>query len=337
MAYSLVETIRSQFDVRDRKILALLDQNARMPHSQVAKELDISKQGVSYRINKLKEKGVIGRFLTIFNFRRLGYDAYYVQLELQGASKKEIKKILDRIGKQASTVWLLELYGKSDVLFVILARSAAEFNSEFKRIVSPFHKFVIDHSHVVGLDASYGRKNYLPDSPESIYHPNPEIKETNSYKVDSADLAVMKELFENPLSSVLDISRSTKLPHETVAKHIAQLLSENVLLKFTFELNPAVVQYEWHLSYLQFDLTHVELEEPLKKWLGVHPNVTFFTDVVGKWNLLIDLHVSDVEHLYQLIHGMKEKFGQLIRRYETVRVNRVHKCSFLPEKLFVKK
>ncbi len=46
-------------DARDRKLLCLLDQDARRPLSHLSKKLNISKQAVRQRVVKLRAAGII--------------------------------------------------------------------------------------------------------------------------------------------------------------------------------------------------------------------------------------------------------------------------------------
>jgi DNA-binding Lrp family transcriptional regulator len=53
-----------KIDLKDRKILYQLDINSRQSYSQIAKKVGLSKTVLVYRINRLKEKGVIRKFYT---------------------------------------------------------------------------------------------------------------------------------------------------------------------------------------------------------------------------------------------------------------------------------
>ena len=57
-----------QIDKIDLKLLSELEDNSRQTLSQISKKLKTSQQVVSYRINALEQKKVIGGFFTIINF-----------------------------------------------------------------------------------------------------------------------------------------------------------------------------------------------------------------------------------------------------------------------------
>ncbi|WP_138754495.1 Lrp/AsnC family transcriptional regulator [Paenibacillus sinopodophylli] len=55
----------------DKKIMTLLQYNARMPISQISKEVSMSQPSIKERIIKLEEKNIISGYYTAFNLRDL--------------------------------------------------------------------------------------------------------------------------------------------------------------------------------------------------------------------------------------------------------------------------
>lgn len=60
-------------DEFDLKIIRKLDEDGRIPYSQIAEELGISNTMVHKRVGKLTEKGVIQHISPVFDEKLLGY------------------------------------------------------------------------------------------------------------------------------------------------------------------------------------------------------------------------------------------------------------------------
>ncbi|WP_419885472.1 Lrp/AsnC family transcriptional regulator [Paenibacillus sp. B-A-8] len=58
-------------DEIDKKIMQLLQHNARMPISQISKEVSMSQPSVKERMIKLEERNIISGYHTAFNLRDL--------------------------------------------------------------------------------------------------------------------------------------------------------------------------------------------------------------------------------------------------------------------------
>jgi Lrp/AsnC family transcriptional regulator for asnA, asnC and gidA len=61
-----------ELDSTDKKLLDLLQNDAKLPYSKLAKKLGISSSGVHKRIKRLMEAGVIKRFVAIVNLQVIG-------------------------------------------------------------------------------------------------------------------------------------------------------------------------------------------------------------------------------------------------------------------------
>lgn len=61
-----------ELDSKDKKILNLLQENAKIPYAEIAEKLEISSSGVHKRIKHLLEEEVIKRFVTIIDPKKVG-------------------------------------------------------------------------------------------------------------------------------------------------------------------------------------------------------------------------------------------------------------------------
>lgn len=66
--------MRITLDEKDRKLLGYLQKNARISNAELARRIDLSPPGLHKRLRRLKENGVIDRYVTLLNREALGYD-----------------------------------------------------------------------------------------------------------------------------------------------------------------------------------------------------------------------------------------------------------------------
>jgi len=82
-----------QLDSKDREILSLLEENARIQYKEIAEKVNISSDTAKYRIDKMKSQGVIENFTPIINFNKLGYTQYAAIIRFKFLSKEELEKL----------------------------------------------------------------------------------------------------------------------------------------------------------------------------------------------------------------------------------------------------
>ena len=59
-------------DKTDRRILSLLQQNARLTIQEIGQQINLSKTPVHERIKRLERVGIIDRYVTILDRKKLG-------------------------------------------------------------------------------------------------------------------------------------------------------------------------------------------------------------------------------------------------------------------------
>ena len=101
-----------KIDLKDRKILAVLDMEGNIPISKLAKKVGLSRQIAEYRMEKLVREGVINGFYTVFDSCVVGMYWYKVMLRLGAVTVDERKEVIEYFKKRNYVLWLGELGGK---------------------------------------------------------------------------------------------------------------------------------------------------------------------------------------------------------------------------------
>ena len=93
-----------EIDEIDRKILSVLMHNAKLPYTEVAKEVHVSGGTVHVRMKKMEEMGIIKGFQLVIDPTKLGYDiTAYLGIYLEKSSYyEEVIKALREIPEMVS-------------------------------------------------------------------------------------------------------------------------------------------------------------------------------------------------------------------------------------------
>ena len=81
---------------KDQVILSILQNGARTPISEIAKEVNLSENGVRYRLEKLEDEGYIKNYTVLLNPKKFGKHTFAIfNLEMEPKKTNEsIKKLM---------------------------------------------------------------------------------------------------------------------------------------------------------------------------------------------------------------------------------------------------
>ena len=123
-----------KLDLKDKKLLYWLDQNSRATNKALAKKVGLSEQAIGYKLKRLKEEGIIKKYVTFVNTIALGYMHYKVLLRLRNANVKKEQEIISILAKNENIRWIVSCSGRWDINFSILARDSEEFTDIYRDI-----------------------------------------------------------------------------------------------------------------------------------------------------------------------------------------------------------
>ena len=121
-------------DDLDRRIIALLNVDARKSYRDIARETDASISTVSNRIRKLESEGVITGYAPLIDESKIGFDVIaVVGVKIHKGRLLEVQR---RIAKDDRVTHVFDVTGEWDSILVVRLRSTRELDGFFKRLGS---------------------------------------------------------------------------------------------------------------------------------------------------------------------------------------------------------
>ena len=123
--------IQIELDDIDKRILELLQLDARASFAELSRELNVAEATVRFRVKRLMDNGVITRFAALLDPAKVGFGVSgAILLKIDPAHLEEACKQMVRFDE---TLYLFQSTGEYDVVSVILARDMVHLNDLVKR------------------------------------------------------------------------------------------------------------------------------------------------------------------------------------------------------------
>src|SRR3989338_3627146 len=123
-------------DKKDKKLLAELMINSRIPINKLAKKVGISREVATYRLNKLIKDKTILNFYTIINTEALGFLRFGCCIQLKNITAQKEKEFLNFLINHNFVTYLGSIVGKWNVGFDLLAKDREHLEKIIKEITS---------------------------------------------------------------------------------------------------------------------------------------------------------------------------------------------------------
>lgn len=118
-----------QLDEMDRKILEMLQQDARTTLKEMAAALDVSTTPIFERIKRLEKKGIIKQYVAILDSDKLGIKLNaFAHISLKEHSKIAVQAFISKIITFPEVMECHAVSGGADFMLKVLVKDIEDYN-----------------------------------------------------------------------------------------------------------------------------------------------------------------------------------------------------------------
>ncbi len=115
-------------DSHDRRILSILQREARISNQQLAKQVGLSPSPCWRRVRRLEEEGVIEQYVARLSRQALGFPVLaYVQISLEDHHPDTIRELEDMIRRCDEVQECCSMSGQYDYLIKVVAKDMESY------------------------------------------------------------------------------------------------------------------------------------------------------------------------------------------------------------------
>lgn len=121
----------TEIDELDKRILELLQNDARVSFAEISRKLKVAEATVRFRVKRLVDRGVVTKFSALLDPVKVGYKVSgAILLKIDPAYLEEACRQLTAF---TETRYLFQSTGEYDVVSVVLAHDMAHLNELVKK------------------------------------------------------------------------------------------------------------------------------------------------------------------------------------------------------------
>lgn len=323
-----------KIDTKDRRILTELDMDARMPFTQLAKKVGLSRQVVEYRIKRMQKEEIIFGALAIFDSVVAGFNWYRVLVRLLKVNKEEKDRLISTLKNNEKVMWLGEVGGNWDLVVNFVCRDNFEFNSVFEKLSVEFGSFIRDYEILVYMNVTDLERSYLL-SQEKVRHRARkeffhEMKYNSKLILDGIDWKIIRKLSSNAWKTNIEIAKSLGMTSNTIRNRISIMKKNKLILGYRLFINPQILGFRSHMLFLEITKLDTEREKELFSFLKGCENITFLVKHMGKYRIGMEIETETEEKFQEIFVDIRGRFSDIITGFESFPLFKDHAINYFP-------
>lgn len=323
--------IMAEFDVKDRKILYQLDVDARQSLTQIGKKVGLQKNVVAYRIDRLKEKGIIKKFYTHIDAYKLGYISFRFYLTFQYTTPEIEKEIIDYFFNNKNIWRVISIKGRFDLGVTIWVKGTSEFYHFWSETMDNYGDYFTNRIFSACIHSYDYRHSYL--LPEEYKKSDREQFELTGggkkIEIDTVDFNILEIIAENARMPLTEIAEQINVSPTMVGYRIKNLMKLGIIQGFRTDIDVSQLGYR----HFKIDIYFREHKQRYKiiNYIKLNPYLVHIGTSSGSSDLEFEFHVEYVNQLYQIMDELVVKFPNAVRSYNHFSIQKVHKIRYMPE------
>ena len=309
---------RVELDVTDRKILAALAENVRLPASWIAKRIGMSRDAVSYRIANLKKRGIVQGTRVLVDAAQLGFMSTHIFLQLNQPLPEAEKKLIETFQAYPFVRAIIKFNGKYDFELAVVHKNIQELDTIIDRIITDSSAY-LQHYDILFLTKTLAARafprNFLSEK-QAIAIKKHHYKDRG--RVDAVDLRMLGLLSENADIPLHELGSAVGLSADGAKYRLRSMQASGLIRKFIPVINYDVIGYNTYAIMLSIKDFTAQREATLREFCNQNKDVLWGSKCIGRFNVLLYICTRDPNDLVATTTALRTHFAGAITEYETL-------------------
>ncbi len=318
-------------DKKDRRILHQLDYDARMPLTELADAVGLSKQTCHYRLDRLQEEGVIRAFKTVIDVHKLGHLTYRAYIRYQGVGDEEEPQIIEYFNEHEKVLWFVSLLGSWDAEVVFTAENFIQFSNLFKQVKEEIGEYFHEYELSMSVVNHHLNRDYLLDADRGEFESRYYGYEPSAVDLDELDIRILRKLSQNCRQSNMELGRKLDVTYHTVKDRIERMERDDLISGHRIHIDLDSIERTHYKANMTLDNPGKEEEQELYSYCNSFNIITYLVEVLGQRDFEVEIEAESQSEFTETLRKIRNRFPALIQDYDILQVTDEHRLDYFPK------
>ncbi len=160
--------MKYNLDDKNRKILEILQEDAKISIKEIAKRINLSFTPTYERIRQMEEAGIITGYMAIINRQKVGLKvSAFCNVTLKEQSKKSLLEFEEAVLNISDIVEIISVSGNYDYMLKVLATDIESYNNFMVETIANLPNIGHYHSSIILSEVKRETIIKIPDPEEN--------------------------------------------------------------------------------------------------------------------------------------------------------------------------
>lgn len=329
-----------KLDLLDKRIVAILQQNARVSITTLSKSLQRPKATIAYHLEHLEKEKVIREYRTHFSLFKphLQYALFFLHI-----AEKNLHVFQSKLALNPHCFTLFSTSGTYNTVMGVVFSSLVEQKKISASILEKGkvsrHEWVeIENISLFPLNYTAEKTSVSGNGKENSFQSSFNSSKKKEVQLEPRDISLLSILSNNARAPIKELVEKTGMRKERVKNRINHFIESGIITKFSATINP----YSFDGMHLVFLLANMSPPDRLllRRFIareGIGNG--FLTLANPSWNVAAFLHFSSKKKIIEFENNLGTICPSL-QDYRVDSLNQQHELNWFPvavkEELFAR-
>lgn len=317
-------------DLKDKKLLLAISDDARASIKSIAKQARVSREVADYRIKKLEEQGIIKGYQARIDLSLFIYGAYMLLLQLKKIDEKKEKEIINVLKKLNYVHWIGKTTGEYDFLITFSIKKISDLSDNINKIFDSFGENIKDY--LILTIVKEFKDTFAPLFSKDTKSLKSIVKEfpIEKPKLDDNDKEIIRNLGKNAKITNREIAKKLNLTEEAIRYRIKNLEKKNIITGYRTIIDVNKLA-QFYFLMLSFSKLNSDDERKLDTYFRLHNNITFANKTIGEYGVIAVMFANDIKEFNDMIQDIRNKFSEILDKFNTMIIFETIEHNYLPD------
>jgi DNA-binding Lrp family transcriptional regulator len=297
-------------DVKDKKLICLLEKNARDSVAGMAREIGVSKEVLNYRLKRFVTFGFIKGYESIIDYAKLGYQLIRVSLNLVNYDLDLVEELMKTLKQNPMTRTTAFLQSNWDLEIELWVKRMSDFLDFYDGIMVKYSSAIQNKRIVVIVKQYVLGHHYFYDGGQILM-----LGVEGHEVIDAIDERLLGLLHETPKMELLSMSKLLKIPSPTIIYRLKRLAERGILKTVMPKFQVSLIGYNSYRILIM--LADTTKRKVVIEFLKNQRAVTKISEIIGIFDVSFEGDFSSTHELDLLLKKLKV-FSKMIKDFEVI-------------------